>query len=229
MTLVRDISNAITPETIDSLKAKINSHSGLARPNRFGVVITPPTDQILNFDSILNDVVRGQFSTSSIFQNSNDLSLFVQTCQFPGRNIDTLDAAVQRHAHKFPTGYTNEDVTFTFVLPNDYFIKEMFDAWQAMVIDPVRYRAGYKEDYTSDIIVQQLDAQDHPVYSIKLTDAYPVGVNSIELDNTSENPLSIVSVTFTYSDMQRDNALSGIIGKAKGFLSSIPKLPTFDF
>ena len=140
-----------------------------------------------------------------------------------------MDNAVHRNALKHPNGYVYEDITISFLIPNDYFVKELFDAWQNMVIDTTRYRAGYKSDYATDIIISQLDKKNYPVYSIKLKNAWPVGVNSIDLDNTAESAVSRVSVSFTFEDIEKSNVVDTIVGKAKGFVSSIPQIPAISY
>lgn len=223
--ILQTLTNVVNPSTIDDFKSKISAHGGLARPNRFGVVITPPTQAVLSYSSIFEDVVRGEFSFSSIIKNSNDLSFFVESCQFPGKQITSLENALHRNSLKHPTGYMYEDITMNFLMPSDYFIKTLFDNWQNMVIDKTRYRAGYRDDYATDILISQLDAKNYPVYTLKFKKAWPVGVNSIDLDNTAENGLARVSVAFTFEEIEDASAVDALIGKAKGFTSSIPQLP----
>lgn len=225
--LIQSITDTVNPSSIDDLKAKISSHGGLAAQNRFGIIITPPTNAVLSYESVLEDAVRGNFSVSSIMKNSNDLSFFIESAQFPGKQINTLDNSLNRNSLKYPNGYVYEDVTLNFILPNDYFVKSLFDAWHNMIISKTRYRAGYRNDYTTDITLSQLDKNNYPVYTVKLKNAFPTGVNSIDLDNTSESAYSRLSVTFTFEDIEDGNLLTTLIGQAKGFTSSIPNLPNF--
>jgi hypothetical protein len=223
--LLKTITSSVNPSSVDDMKAKISNHGGLAPSNRFGLIMTPPTNAVLSYSSIIEDAVRGNLTLGSIMQNSNDLSFFVESCQFPGKQINSLDNVLHRNSLKYPNGYVYEDITVNFLLPTDYFIKNLFDAWQNMVIDKNTYRAGYKDDYTSDIIISQLDKRNYPVYTIKLKNAWPVGVNSIDLDNTAESAFSRLSVAFTFEEIEDGNALTTLVGQAKGFVSSIPQIP----
>tara|TARA_R110000765_G_scaffold9042_5_gene28597 strand:+ start:9336 stop:10037 length:702 start_codon:yes stop_codon:yes gene_type:complete len=227
--LTRRVSNLVDPSSIDSLKSAISNHGGLAPQNRFGVIITPPTAAVLSYSNIISDAVQGKLSLGSVMTNSNDLSFFVESCQFPGKQINSFENSTVRNALKFPNGYVYEDVTMSFLVTNDYFVKELFDEWQNLIIDKTRYRAGYKDDYSSDITISQLDKSNVAVRTIKLKRAWPVGVNSIDFDNTAEGALVRVSVSFTFEEIIESDAIGNVIGKVKGFVSSIPKIPGIKF
>ena len=66
------------------------------------------------------------------------------------------------------------------------------------------YRVAYKKDITTDVIIQQLDEQNTPIYGVKLEGAFPTTVADIELSNDNENTVQTVNVSFSY-----DKATSG--------------------
>ena len=78
----------------------------------------------------------------------------------------------------------------TWVLTNDYYMKTMFDGWLSSIIDMDTYTLGYKNDFATDVIIQQLNVDNIPVYGVKLEKAYPLAVNAIDLSNSSENEIA---------------------------------------
>ena len=96
----------------------------------------------------------------------------------------------------------------TWVLTNDYYMKTMFDGWLSSIIDMDTYTLGYKNDYSTDVIIQQLNVDNIPVYGVKLEKAYPVGVNAIDLSNESENEIAKLTVSFAYDKYVVEGPLS---------------------
>ena len=163
--------------SIQDLQSAIKRHAGLSRDNRFRVIISNPIDG----------------------EDGQDLSLLCESCTLPGRQINTTDFSVWRNENKIPTGYTDEDVTCVFYLTNDYYVNNLFDKWLLKIINPDTYLANYTNTFAKTILLQQLNEADQPVYQVTLPYAWPVGVNSIELDNSSENSVQKLTVVFTYN------------------------------
>ena len=94
-----------------------------------------------------------------------------------------------------------------WVLTNDYYMKTMFDGWLSSIIDVDTYTLGYKNDYATDVIIQQLNVDNIPIYGVKLEKAYPIDVAAVEL-NQSENEVSKVTVTWAYDKYVIEGPLS---------------------
>jgi len=174
--------------TIEQLKSIIGKRQGLAKSNRFKIFMSPP-------ESV----------TSSVSVNeTRDIELMCESCSLPGRQITTLDYSLIRQQLKIPNGYLNQDITFVFHLTNDYFMKRLFDQWSSLIIDQNTYKLNYKNDYQRDITIYQIDENNNNVYGVVLKNAFPITVESIDLNNTSENTTQKVSVTFTYEDFEQE-------------------------
>ena len=108
----------------------------------------------------------------------------------------------------------------SFILTNDYFMKKLFDNWMSGVFDVKDYRAGYKKDFTTDVIIQQLNSKNVPIYGVKLENAFPITMNSIQLDSNSENTVQKLNVTLSYENYIPedifDTAISGVETLASG-------------
>ena len=195
--------------SIDDLKSTIAKKGGIAMQNRFNVFFTPPTSN--SFKSLLNssigslvgDLARNAIagaSPTNIIPDPRDISILCESVQLPGRQIATIDYTADKQTIKVPYTVINEDVTMTFILTNDYYVKKMFDTWMSGIIDMNTYRAGYKKDFQTDIVIQQLNQDNVPVYAVRLEGAFPITVNAVNLDSNAENTVQKMSVTLSYEN-----------------------------
>jgi hypothetical protein len=173
---------------IDDLKTIAGFTGGFAKSNRFMV-------EMPNIPNPFND-------GRSPYLTGPGITLLCESTSMPGKQISTFEYPYKlaRNDIKVPNGYFNEDVTFSFILTNDYFVKNLFESWMEAIIPKKDYLLNYPAAYERDITVHQLDEQDRTVYSIKLFGAYPTSINSIELNNESSSTIGKLPVTFTYID-----------------------------
>ena len=216
---------SIQGKSINDMKAALSKRGGLAMQNRFAVYMQPPQASLLNLDlqGAFASALSGNFKASSIVNDPRDVALLCESCNLPGRQILSLDYQSVRQAQKLPIGYLNDDVTFTFNVTNDYFIKKMFDKWVSAVLDIEGYRIRYQNEYATDIIIQQLDKNNVPIYGVKLRNAYPITVNSMNLDNTAENSPQKLTVTVTFEDFAEEGAIDSISSSVKTGIGGITK------
>jgi hypothetical protein len=207
--------------SIDSLKSIISKKGGLAKSNRFLVIFTPPTQPLLNLslNNIVGKLARKENPLKNIINNPRDIAFLCESVSLPGRQIATTDYTAQKQTIKIPNGFIDEDVSMSFILTNDFFMKEVFDVWMSGIIDTDSYTLGYKSDYQADITIQALSEDDVPTYSITLINAYPIAMGSIELDNSTENTYLKLPITFAYDKYTEKDIISGTVG---GLLSAIP-------
>lgn len=216
---------SIQGKSINDLKSALSKRGGVAMQNRFAVYMQPPQASLLNLDlqGVFASAISGNFKPSSIVNDPRDIALLCESCNLPGRQILSLDYQSVRQAQKLPIGYLNDDVTFTFHVTNDYFIKKMFDKWVSAVLDIEGYRVRYQNEYATDIIIQQLDKNNVPIYGVKLRNAYPITVNSMNLDNTAENSPQKLTVTMTFEDFAPEGAIDSIVSSVKTGIGGITK------
>ena len=195
--------------SIDNLKSLISKKGGLAPANRFNVIFTPPSQSLLNLDpqAILGSIISGNFNAKNLINDPRDISILCQSVTLPGRSLSTFDHQDYKQSNKFPYTFIDEDVTISFLLTNDYYMRKMFDSWQSNIFNSESYIAGYKSNYSVDVIIQQLDQQNTPVYGVKLEKAYPVSHESIELSQDATDAIKM-SVTFAYDKYVPEGPLS---------------------
>lgn len=183
---------------IEDLKSLIHGRGGLAMQNRYRLYVTPP---------------------KGVLANPHDFNIMCDSCSLPSRQILSQDYQSVRQSQKIANGYINDDVSFTFILTNDYYAKDIFDAWAAKVIDFGKYRAGYLNDYTGTVQIMQTVKKTHKdaktslldektIYSATLLGAYPILFSSIPLSNDSQNTVQKFGVTMTYMDFTTRNLIS---------------------
>jgi|TARA_B100000959_G_scaffold34553_2_gene32840 hypothetical protein len=228
------------PVSIDTMKSTINRRGGVARGNRFGVYINHPSkgmNSLLNFNpaTMLSNLISGDgVNLADFIQDPRDMFLLCQNCTIPGKRISTTEASHNHHLAKKPYSAITDEVTMTFLLTNDYYIRKYFDMWQEMIIDTSHehYKAFYKRDYTSDVTIQQLSSGNDiiPGYSIILENAYPLQVGQVELSSGNEGLIE-VSVTWEYDNWKSVGMIDGfkdvvghMLGIGKDTLSTFNRL-----
>ena len=185
--------------TIDTMKATIGKHAGGAKNNRFSVVMTPPQTTVFNEnkDDILDSVLTGGFDLKQLVNDPRDIAILCQRAALPSWNISTFEYQTDKQVNKFPYTYIHEDLTLSFLCTNDYYVKKMFDNWMEQVMPTKQHTASYKSTYTTDIVVNQLNEQNIPVYGYTFQKAYPIIVTAIEFEQGGQDLVKF-DVTFAY-------------------------------
>lgn len=172
---------------IDKLKSVISGRGGVAVPNRFRVIVTPPP-------AVLSEGV------------TRDLEILCENCTLPGRQIATVDYQLLQQSYKIPSGFSTDEVSFSFILTNDYFAKKIFDKWAESAVDFVNYKAKYMSEYAGHIEIHQLakglgaDGDDLSIYSVRLDNAFPTSLAAVTLDNSAENTVQKFTVSMAYEN-----------------------------
>lgn len=199
------------PMDIDTLKSTLGRRTGVAKSNRYAIYMPLPLIS-LNASSILGNLVSGNFNPLQVFNDPRDLSLLCESTTLPGRTITTTEYMTSPKSRKQPYGFINDDVSFTFLLTGDYYIKNIFTEWQNQIMNQQNYELSFKDDYVSTVIIQQLNDKNIPIYTCQLNNAFPVSVSSIDLSNTNESTAARVTVSFAYDDWEEQNLAGTLVG-----------------
>ena len=206
---------------IDALKSTIGKKGGLAKANRFNVIFTPPTQSLLNLNPevLVGSLLSGNTpSVKNLINDPRDISILCEQVTLPSRSISTLDYMADKQSNKFPYTNIDGDVNMTFILTNDMYMKTMFDSWASSVIDVDNYDLGYKDDFSTDVIIQTVNEQNVPTYGVKLEKAYPIDVALVNLNNTDGEYLRL-TVSLAYDKYVVEGPLSST---ASAFRAAIP-------
>jgi hypothetical protein len=207
--------------SIENLKSLISKKGGLAKANRFNVIFTPPTQTLFNLDGeqIITAAIGKRFSAKNLINDPRDISMLCDSVSIPGKQISTLDYQAQKQSIKIPYGSLIDDVNLTFLLTNDYYMKSIFDKWINSIVDVDKYCVAYKKDITCDVLIQQLDEQNVPIYGVKLEGAFPTTMNELVLSNESADTIQRLSVSFSYDTYKPQGALSSTGNAIRSALS----------
>jgi hypothetical protein len=213
MSIINKALNAISPTGVDALKGTINKRNGLARPNRFAIFMTPPQQSLISLDlqGALSSALSGGFNPASMLNDPRDISMLCESCSMPGLELTTLDYQTISFPIKLPNGYNAPDVEFSFLLTGDYYIRKMFDNWLNLIVSREEYKVAYREEYATDVVIQQLNEKNVPVYGMRLQNAFPVSQSSIELNQTSSDSIQKLTVSFTYENMKPEGAITSVL------------------
>ena len=179
----------------------------LARPSRFEVFFNIPTALSNNgLPSIfgggeINIRTSNQSSSSAGIKalNSNDLALRCESAQLPSRTLMTTEQKIYGITEKYPYENSYNDAEFVFLVSGDMREKKFFDKWINLVSPKLSYNMNYKSDYATSVVVKQYDLQGRPQYEVELRKAFPISVNQLDLDWSSDGYHKL-AVVFAYSD-----------------------------
>ena len=179
------------PNPIDNMKALLSKRQSIARGNRYGVHISHPT------------LRNSQGSDNNWVTDGRDTWILCTAATIPGKRISTTEAVHNHHLAKKPYSMATDEVTMSFLITGDYYMKKYFDLWQEMIVDSTgnHYKTYYKKDYVADVTITALqgDENDTVGYSIILMNAYPIQVSQIELGEGVDGILE-VTVTWEYDN-----------------------------
>jgi len=208
-------------KSIDDFKAIVTKRQGLAKTNRFLTIFTPPTQSLINLNplDIVGRIANETFNARSLINDPRDIAFLTESATLPGRSLNTLDFSAEKETLKLPNGFIDDDVTMTFYLTNDYYMKDMMETWMSSIVDTEKYQLGYKKNYQTDIVIQQLNTFDKNIYGVKLINAYPISIGALALNNESENAFQRLQVTFAYDRYVPQNFIDSSIS---GAISALP-------
>jgi hypothetical protein len=208
---------------IDKFKSTISKRGGLAPQNRFAVYMAIP---LISFDP--QDLIAKLFNQGADtggmgfgLNDPRDVSILCDSITMPGRQVATNELATNMLSVKMPYTYINDDVTISFHITNDHFMKKYFEKWFNSIINRQNMTIKYKSQYATDIIIQQLDQRDIPVYTCTLRNAFPTTIASYEVSNMGENQTQKMQITFAYEDWYQEGFVESILSKGKVLLGSV--------
>ena len=173
--------------TIETLKSTIGKRGGIAKANKFNVIFTPPTQSLLNLSpSAIIGALAGGASAKSLISDPRDISLLCQSASIPGQQVTTFDYIAEKQVVPIPYALIQEDVQLKFLITEDMYIRRIMDDWLSSIINLDTYQAGYKKDFTCDVVIQQLSMENKPIYGVKLTNAFPTSITGVDLMYTAE-------------------------------------------
>jgi hypothetical protein len=208
-------------QSIDDMKALLDRRGGIARGNRYQVLITHPYTPTKAINDPAEDH-RHQVGRQRAYENSpqgranksdSPMANFIQGPEvtymlctgvtLPGKRISTTEATHDHNLAKKPYSMATDEVSMTFLLTGDYYIKKYFDMWMNMIIDSTanHYKTAYKSDYVADVEIRALQGNEDSIvgYGNLLENAYPIQMSAVELSNASDGLMEL-TITWEYDN-----------------------------
>ena len=149
----------------------------LLEPNRFEVIITGP------------------------IPISRDILFNCHTCDVPGHNIGSFDHSIVGPQRKIPNEEIYDELSTTFY--NSHHINELklINRWMKMIGGNSSYRLAYYNDIISDMQINIYDLQEKLTSTVRIFEAYPIGVSELQLSYNGELP-SEITINWTYHSFE---------------------------
>lgn len=165
--------------SLDDFRSKVLG-TGLARTNRFEVLIPPPK------------ALAGS--------DARTINLLVEQASMPMLNIFSKSFKIFGPTYQRPitSEYGGEGLSMTFHVDREMKVRKFFENWMHSVIDPVTFTVGYQEDYITDIYIRQLDELGNVTHEVILKEAFPRNLNLMDLNHSSSNQTHRLNVLFAY-------------------------------
>jgi hypothetical protein len=151
----------------------------VARPNRFQVRVTPPSS-----------LADSRWPQGMMYR--------CETAELPGKTFMTYDLKTYGPTEKFPYQHAYNDINLTFIVGDNMNEKKRFEEWIELISPINNYDFSYKDSYAGTIQIFQYDVSGTQTYAVELIDAYPTGINQLDLDWSSDGHHKLV-VTFAYT------------------------------
>jgi len=175
--------------SIELIKSKVSAKQGLARSNLFAITL-PSIDGLSGVE---------------------ELNVLCRDVTLPGRQLLSNERQIGATLEKVAYGYAVQDVSATFLCLNDYYVRKYFETWQGLVVNPDTFELGYKNEYSKDITIHQLQKPEYEisgtsflnapksaqVYGVKLQKAYPTTMTDVQFNNELDGIVEL-NVQFSY-------------------------------
>jgi len=169
---------------------KASFRTELARPSKFDVFIPIPV------------------GLAPYLTVSRALNYRCESTDLPGRAIATTTQKIYGPEEKFPYQTTYNDINLTFICTDKMEEKNFFDAWLEYINPSVTFNFKYKEKYAVNLRINQYDVRNRVSYSVDLVEAFPIGINELPLDWSSDGYHKL-TVTFAYTKW-RNNSVQAL-------------------
>ena len=206
--------------------ANIRGKDGLAKPNRFEVILPIPPyvnqfvgnsilEKILNFpncifgtvtDGIKSALGTGGQATDEYSKTSNAslsryLALQCEAAELPGKTLQTADVKIYGPTFKVPYQTQYADTTLTFLCTNEFYERKLFERWMESIMptdtNNLRFPKGQASRYLTNIKIIQYDEFIRQIFAVELMDALPIGIAPQTL-SWSEDGFHRLSIQFAF-------------------------------
>ena len=212
---------------LQRFQAQINQGEGMARPNRFYVIINPPQKLVTTPGgppSQLSKNTNNDLSSAAMREN---MQMMCNKITMPSRDINTAPHKTYGPKREMPYAYSySGEIELTFY--GDKFLRQrmFWENWQKTIFDGETHDMRYYDDYVGSIDIFQLgqfdakaDDDARVTYAVRLFEVYPQIISPIEYTYGNNNAIVEVPVTLNFRNwvnLTIDQVNGATIGQAAG-------------
>jgi hypothetical protein len=215
---------------LQRFQAQINQGEGMARPNRFYVIINPPQQLVTESraggpasqyreNGTTNDLTSAQMR--------ENMQMMCNKVTLPSRDINTAPAKTYGPKREMPYAYSfSGEIELTFF--GDKFLRQrmFWENWQKQIFNSETHDSKYYDQYVGSIDIFQLgqfdakaDDDARVTYAVRLYEVYPQIISAIDYTYGNNNSIVEVPVTLnfrTWQNLTIDQVNGATIGQAAG-------------
>jgi hypothetical protein len=167
---------------IDAFKA--NLKGGGARANQFQITFNPPTGIATGLDS-------------------RTASFLTRTGQLPGSSVSEVVVPFRGRNLYLAGDREYETWTTTVLNDTDFMVRNAMEAWNNGM-NNFADGSGLQNvaDYTSTLIVRQLDRNDAIIKTYNLINCFPQAIGAIDLSFDTTTEIETFDITWRYTHFQ---------------------------
>ena len=154
------------PFNLQAFTANLEKLGGINEGNQFFVDIIPRYNQSDFFtqDGHWTAGMYYDLQTQSFSDNAHKgepftiaykpISLMVQSCQIPSKDISTTDHSHYGPLGKYPYESSHGDIELTVMLSDSLYERKFFEAWMQSVEHHINHTIGWHDSYKSDVYIR---------------------------------------------------------------------------
>ena len=212
---------------LQRFQSQINQGEGMARPNRFYVIINPPQNIVTTPGGPPSQLSQNTQNDLSSGQMRENMQMMCNKITMPSRDINTAPAKTYGPKREMPYAYSfSGEIELTFF--GDKFLRQrmFWENWQKQIFNSETHDSKYYDNYVGSIDIFQLgqfdakaDDDARVTYAVRLYEVYPQTISSIDYAYGSNNTIVEVPVTLnfrTWKNLTIDQVNGATIGQASG-------------
>lgn len=212
---------------LQRFQAQINQGEGMARPNRFYVIINPPQNIVTTPGGPPSQLSQNTQNDLSSGQMRENMQMMCNKITMPSRDINTAPAKTYGPKREMPYAYSfSGEIELTFF--GDKFLRQrmFWENWQKQIFNSETHDSKYYDQYVGSIDIFQLgqfdakaDDDARVTYAVRLYEVYPQTISAIDYAYGSNNTIVEVPVTLnfrTWKNLTIDQVNGATIGQASG-------------
>jgi hypothetical protein len=187
----------------DRFRAQFMVGLGYATNNRFKVEL-PSIDNTHKPD---DGKVKDPLGKVLGSVNGETRNMLCTAANMPGKELQTIERNYGSEKRQIASGHTLPPVNLTFYLTNTYSMRKYWGNWMHACSSQEPdgpMLVGYQQNYQKQVTVSQYTKNARRVMRIKLIDAFPISMSSVELNNQPQTAVSELTVSLAYRTYEED-------------------------